>query len=58
MILNKAMPSDIFAIFWPYVIFSELFYERRILVLSFEALTVSFLLSSKDSIQYNRDGKR
>ena len=55
MILNKVMPSDIFA---PYVIFSELFYERRILVLSFEALTVSFLLSSKDSIQYNRDGKR
>ena len=58
MILNKAMTSDIFAIFALYVIFLELFYERHILVLSFVTLTVSFLLSSKDSIQYNRDGKR
>ena len=58
MILNKVMPSDIFAIFAPYAIFSELFYERHILVLSFVTLIVSFLLSSKDSIQYNRDGKR
>ena len=58
MILNSAMTSDIFAIFWPYVIFFELSHERHILVLSIVTLTVSFLLSSKDSIQYNRDGKR
>ena len=38
------MPSDISAIFWPYVIFFELFYERHILVLSFVALIISFLL--------------
>ena len=58
MILIIAMTSDISAIFPLFSRFSELFYERHILVLSFEALTVSFLLSSKDSIQYNRDGKR
>ena len=58
MILNRAMPSDIFAIFWPYVIFLLLSSERHILVLSFVALIIFFLLSSKDSIQYNRDGKR
>ena len=58
MILISTMTSDIFAIFAPYVIFLTLFYERHILVLSFVTLTVSFLLSSKDSIQYNRDGKR
>jgi len=57
MILNKDMTSDISAIFSPSLIFFELFYERHILVLSIVALTVSFLLSSKDSIQYNRDGK-
>ena len=54
MILNKDMTSEIYDIF---SIFFELFYERHILVLSIVALTVSFLLSSKDSIQYNRDGK-
>ena len=58
MILNSAMTSDIFAIFWPYEVFFELSYERHILVLSIVVLIISFLLSSKDSIQYNRDGKR
>ena len=58
MILNRAMPSDIFAIFWPYVILLLLSSERHILVLSFVALIIFFLLSSKDSIQYNRDGQR
>ena len=58
MILISTMTSDISAIFSLSLISSELSYERHILVLSIVTLTVSFLLSSKDSIQYNRDGKR
>ena len=58
MILISTMTSDISAIFSLSLISSELSHERHILVLSIVTLTVSFLLSSKDSIQYNRDGKR
>ena len=58
MILNSAMSSEIYAIFSLSLVSFVLSHERHILVLSIVTLTVSFLLSSKDSIQYNRDGKR
>ena len=38
------MTSDISAIFWPYEVSFEPFYERHILVLSFVALIIFFLL--------------
>ena len=58
MILIITMTSEIYAIFSLSLESFVLFHERHILVLSFVTLIVSFLLSSKDSIQYNRDGKR
>ena len=45
------MPSDIFAIFWPYVIFFELFHERHILVLSVVASIIFFLLYAYSIIE-------
>ena len=59
MILNSAMPSNISAIFYgPFhlsLIFSVLFHERHILVLSFVILSVSLLFYPYSIIGMVRD---